>query len=224
MMPLANSPSLIDQVYQRLLEAISDCTLAPGARIRQGQLAEQLGVSRQPVSHALHLLKRQGLVEESGRKGFQVTSFDAGHIRQLYQVRSALDGLAARLAATRSGSDAAGRAALERALAGGQAITAETALPVLIRLDVDFHQTLYRLAGNTVIGDMIGPHWPHFSRAMAVVLAAPDYRTRAWIEHAAITERILAGDAEGAAEAARDHAIEAGRTTDERLSEAADAA
>src|SRR5258708_22640298 len=96
MTPLDPSPNLIDQVYERILAGITDRTLPPGHRIRQNELAERLGVSRQPVSHALHLLYRQGLVAESGRKGFEVTRLDPRRIRQLYEVRGAIDALAAR--------------------------------------------------------------------------------------------------------------------------------
>ncbi|WP_035671677.1 GntR family transcriptional regulator, partial [Bradyrhizobium liaoningense] len=120
MIPLDPLPNLIDQVYARILEAISDRTLRPGQRIRQNELADRLGVSRQPVSHALHLLHRQGLVAESGRRGFEVTQLDPARIRQLYEVRGAIDALAARLAAARAGTDAAGRARLDAALAAGR--------------------------------------------------------------------------------------------------------
>lgn len=82
MTPLDTAPNLIEQAYNRILDGIIDRTLPPGLRIRQSELAEQLGVSRQPVSHALHLLHRQGLVAESGRKGFQVTFVDPVRIRQ----------------------------------------------------------------------------------------------------------------------------------------------
>ena len=101
MIPLDPFPNLIDQAYSRILEAIIDRTLPPGHRIRQHELAEKLGVSRQPVSHALHLLHAQGLVAESGRRGFEVTHLDPRRIRQLYEVRGAIDALAARLAAAR---------------------------------------------------------------------------------------------------------------------------
>ena len=74
MIPLDPTPNLIDQVYARILDGIVDRTLPPGHRIRQNELAEQLGVSRQPVSHALHLLHRQGLVAESGRQGLRSRS------------------------------------------------------------------------------------------------------------------------------------------------------
>src|SRR5512141_2410576 len=123
MIPLAPLPKLIDQVYARILEAIIDRTLPPGQRIRQNELAEKLRVSRQPVSHALHLLHRQGLVAESGKRGFEVTQLDPVRIRQLYEVRGAIDALAARLAAERAKSDAAGRARLETALRAGHRIT-----------------------------------------------------------------------------------------------------
>src|SRR6201982_337937 len=128
MIPLDPLPNLIDQVYARILEAIIDRTLPPGQRITQNELAEKLGVSRQPVSHALHLLHRQGLVAESGRRGVEVTELDPARIRQLYEVRGAIDALAANLAAEQVKADAAGRAALEAALEAGRAVGEDTPL------------------------------------------------------------------------------------------------
>src|SRR6266545_2938752 len=142
MIPLDPLPNLIDQVYARILEAIIDRTLPPGHRIRQNELADKLGVSRQPVSHALHLLHRQGLVAESGRRGFEVIELNPARIRQLYEVRGAIDALAARLAAGRARADASGRAALEAALHAGRAIGRDTSLARLIVLDVDFHSAI----------------------------------------------------------------------------------
>ena len=205
MIPLDPLPNLIDQVYARILEAIIDRTLPPGHRIRQNELAEKLGVSRQPVSHALHLLHRQGLVSESGRRGFEVTQLDPARIRQLYEVRGAIDALAARLAAVRVKVDAAGRAQLEAALQAGRAI-GKTRLAQLIALDVDFHSAIYRLAGNPAIEEMIAPQWPHMRRSMATVLAELDYRESAWAEHETIATHILSGNAKAAEGAALAHA------------------
>jgi DNA-binding GntR family transcriptional regulator len=217
MIPLDPLPSLIDQVYARILEAITDRTLPPGHRIRQNELAEKLGVSRQPVSHALHLLHRQGLVAESGRRGFEVVQLDPERIRQLYEVRGAIDALAAKLAAGRSKTDASGRAQLEAALRAGRAIDKKTPLARLIALDVDFHRAIYRLAGNPAIEEMIAPQWPHMRRSMATVLAELDYRESAWTEHEAIAAHIFAGNAKAAEAAALAHAQTAGRLTEERL-------
>lgn len=217
MNPLEPAPNLIDLVYARILEGIADHTLPPGHRIRQNELADRLGVSRQPVSHALHLLHRQGLVAESGRKGFEVTRLDPVRIRQLYEVRSAIDGLAARLAAQCAASDAAGRGALEQALRAGRGIDDATPLATLIALDVDFHRAIYRLSGNPAIEEMVAPQWPHMRRSMAMVLAELNYRDSAWGEHEIIAARILAGDAAGAEIAARTHALTAGQTTEDHL-------
>lgn len=217
MIPLDPSPNLIDQAYGRILDAIIDRSLPPGHRIRQNELAEKLGVSRQPVSHALHLLHRQGLVAESGRKGFEVTHLDPVRIRQLYEVRGAIDALAARLAAQRVKTDATGRGYLEAALHAGRKTDRKTPLSQLIVLDVDFHRAIYRLAGNSAIEEMIAPQWPHMRRSMATVLAELDYRESAWAEHAAIAAHILSGNAKAAESSARAHANGAGRMTEERL-------
>jgi DNA-binding GntR family transcriptional regulator len=217
MIPLDPLPNLINQVYARILEAITDRTLPPGHRIRQNELAEKLGVSRQPVSHALHLLHRQGLVAESGRRGFEVTQLDPGRIRQLYEVRGAIDALAAKLAAGRAKTDATGRAQLEAALRAGRAIDKKTPLARLIALDVDFHRAIYSLAGNPAIEEMIAPQWPHMRRSMATVLAGLNYRERAWSEHETIATHILAGQAKAAEAAALAHALTAGRRTEEQL-------
>ena len=224
MIPLEPLPNLIDQVYERILAAITDRTLPPGQRIRQNELAEKLGVSRQPVSHALHLLHRQGLVAESGRRGFEVVALDPQRIRELYEVRGAIDALAARLAAGRVKMDARGRTDLDAALRAGRAIDRKTSLADLIALDVDFHRAIYRLSGNPAIEEMIAPQWPHMRRSMATVLAELDYRTSAWTEHETIAAKIFAGDARAAESAALAHAVAAGQMTEARLREANKAA
>ncbi|NLS73526.1 GntR family transcriptional regulator [Bradyrhizobium brasilense] len=217
MIPLDPLPNLIDQVYGRLLEAIIDRTLLPGQRITQNELADRLGVSRQPISHALHLLHRQGLVAESGKRGFEVTQLDPQRVRELYEVRGAIDALAARLAATRVKEDAAARAQLEAALEAGRAIDDGTPLARLIALDVDFHSAIYRLAGNSAIEEMIAPQWPHMRRSMATVLAELDYRGSAWTEHETIAAHVFSGNAAAAEAAALAHAQTAGRMTEEKL-------
>lgn len=218
---LPATQSLIDRVYHQLLEAIADGTLAPEQRIRQAELADGLGVSRQPISHALHLLKRQGLVEDAGGKGLRVVCLDPLRVTQLYQVREVVDGLAARLAAEQVIARtvrAAEIEALNRLLATGIAFNAATPIPVLVRSDTEFHRALYRLSGNPAIEEMMAPLWPHLMRSMASVLREPDYAARVWQqEHGTILRHILNGDSVQAEEAARAHATTAARLTAEHL-------
>ena len=209
-------PNLIDRVHDRLLAAIIDGTLAPGARITQDKVAALLGVSRQPVSHALHLLKRRGLVIEHGRRGLQIAPLDAGRIRDLYQVREALDGIAAERAARRFESGRVARAErseAEQVLLDGVALGADAAMSAWIAADVAFHSMLYRLSGNQAISETVAEQWPHFMRSMRLVLATDAARARVWSEHQAILGAVLAGNSDSAGRLARLHAANAGEQT-----------
>src|ERR1700730_6949984 len=218
--PLDPQPALIDRAYERLVEAIADGTRAPGQPIRQEELGRRLGVSRQPVSHALQLLKQQKLVEESGRRGLTVCTVDAASIRELYQVRTALDALAARLAAERIAErvfDTAQQRGAQRALAAGLALGPDAPVLAFIQADAAFHTALYRLSGNRAIEDTVAAQWPHLKRSMGVVLNDAEQRPLVWAEHREILRLILAGDAAGAESAAGRHTDHAGAETARRI-------
>ena len=224
MQPLDSQPALIQRAYERLVEAIADGTLAPGQRIRQEELGRMLGVSRQPVSHALQLLKQQRLVEESGRRGLIVSMIDAVAIRELYLVRTALDALAARLAAERIADrviQLSQRRAAQRALAEGLKLRPDAPVLAFIQADVAFHTALYRLSGNRAIEDTVAAQWPHFKRSMGIVLDDPEQRPLVWHEHEEIMRLVLAGDAAGAESAARHHTDRAGAENARRLAQSA---
>lgn len=222
MEPLSPIPNLIEQVHLRLVDAIAEGTLPPGARLTQEDVAERLSVSRQPVSHALQLLRRQGLVIDSGKRGVAVAPVEPARIRDLYRVRAALDGLASRLAAERV---AAGEAspreieALRSALAAGRALPEEASMHDWIAVDVAFHTAVYEASGNKAISETVAEQWPHFKRCMGAVLLHRDRRNVVWGEHDAIAERILAADPEGAAAAAIRHSENAANTLYVRLSQ-----
>jgi DNA-binding GntR family transcriptional regulator len=220
--PLDPQTALIDRAYERLVEAIADGTLAPGQRIRQEELGRLLGVSRQPISHALQLLKQQKLVEQSGRRGLTVSTVDPVSIRELYQVRTALDALAARLAAERIAErviDLAQRRAAQGALTAGLALRPDAPVLDFIQADVNFHTALYRLSGNRAIEDTVAAQWPHFKRSMGAVLGDPEQRPLVWAEHAEILRFVLAGEAAAAERAAGHHTDRAGAETARRLTQ-----
>src|SRR5690606_1929149 len=93
--------SLMEQVYERLIAEIADGRLEPMQKISQEEIAHRFNVSRQPVSHAIQLLKKQRLVQDAGKKGIEIAPIDVDHIRRLYQARMALEYLAVGLAAGR---------------------------------------------------------------------------------------------------------------------------
>lgn len=207
-------PDLTEQVYKRLLGAICGGELAPGTRLRQEDLAASLSVSRQPVLQALHLLKRDGIVIESGRRGLAVAPLQPALIGQIYQVRAALDGLAAREAATR-------RAKLDRSIIErGREAARSGRVAAMIEVDAAFHHLVYGAAGNPLIAESARPHWHHIQRAMGVTVQVAAARERVWDEHQAILDAINAGDAPRAERLAREHCEAAGRWLSARVAEA----
>jgi DNA-binding GntR family transcriptional regulator len=218
--PLPNQAALLDQVHDRLVVAIAEGLLSPGERLTQEEVAARLGVSRQPVSHALQVLRRRGLVVQSGKRGLAVAPLDAIRLRDLYQVRAALEALAASLAAKRVQARAIsaeqldeGNALVER----GRTLSEQSSIGALIAADVDFHSFVHRLSGNQAIVETIAVEWPHFKRAMGAVLADAAVRRRLWAEHAEILRSIIAGDPSRAADAARRHIEHATEQTAARL-------
>jgi DNA-binding GntR family transcriptional regulator len=209
-------------VHDRLLGAIVEGSLAPGERLTQESVADMLGVSRQPVSHALQILKRRGLLIEHGKRGLMVAPVEAQRIRDLYQVREALEGLAAGLAARRAkaGLIAAGdRREADKVLADGLALDAAAGIGALVAADVAFHSMLHRLSGNGAIVETVQDEWPHFMRSMGLVLIDADIRRRVWREHAEILAAIWAGTSTQAEQLARSHTRRAGEETATRLEE-----
>ncbi len=225
--PLDSRPALIDQVLDRLVAAITDGTLPPGERLTQETVAARLGVSRQPVSHALQVLRRRGLAVEAGKRGLVVAPLDAGRLRDLYQVRAALDGLAARLAAERARQGLLAKPLLRQAssiLAAGARLAVRGSMGELIRADVDFHSLIHRMSGNSAIVETVAEEWPHFMRSMGVALADPTIRARIWAEHAVILEQIVAGKPAAAESAAHQHTLGAGEDTARKLESVASVA
>jgi DNA-binding GntR family transcriptional regulator len=197
---LQSTPDLVEQVHRALLDAISTGALAPGQRLTQEDIARQLAVSRQPVLQALRLLRQDGLLLDAPGRGVLVAPIDPAAITQVYQVREALDVLAARLAAQRRQPIAP--AFLER----GRAAAAGGDMLALIEADLAFHQAIYAAAGNPLIAQSATLHWWHVRRAMGLVLQRSALRRPVWDEHAAIAAAIAVGDVEraGALMAAHD--------------------
>ena len=213
-------PSRTEQAYRAILDEICEGALAPGTHLVQEQLAGRLGVSRQPIQQAMALLKSDGLVRELGGRGLYVAPLDLTVMRQHYEIRAALDELAARLAAerARSSPEAAREIARggEAILDAGAAAVAAGDIPRMVRHDVAFHRFLYDASGNSLLAATAEPHWRYLRRVMGEVLRFAEPGPAIWRQHRGILEAIVRGDAEAAIDRARQHVHGAA----ERLSEA----
>ncbi|HPU51211.1 MAG TPA: GntR family transcriptional regulator [Burkholderiaceae bacterium] len=209
---LATAPDLVDRVYRSLLDAISDGSLAPGQRITQEDIAEQLAVSRQPVLQALRLLKKDGFIQDAPGRGVQVVPLDVRWVCKVYEVRGALDALAARLAAER-------RHRIDPALiARGRKAAKGPSIQAMLDADMAFHQAIYAAADNPLIGSITDQHWRHLRRVMGAVLQTSQ-RNTVWDEHEAIAQAIGAGEGRRAAELIEQHSREASHALAIRLNQ-----
>ncbi len=208
---LAATPDLVDQVYRALLDAISDGSLAPGERITQEDIAERLAVSRQPVLQALRLLKKDGFVLDAPGRGVQVAPLDAQWTAKVYQVRGALDALAARLAAEH-------RWRLDpRLIEQGRKAARGRDIQAMIDADMAFHNAIYAASHNPLIEQSAHLHWRHLRRVMGAVLQSSRQREHVWDEHESIAQAIAAGDAARAVCLVEHHALQASADLTERL-------
>jgi DNA-binding GntR family transcriptional regulator len=201
------APSLTEQVHKAILSEIASGKLAPGARIIQEELAQQLGVSRQPIQQALTLLKREGVLSDAPGRGLQVAPLNLDHVRHMYDVRAVVEGLAFRKAAERNAAEA--RAKGPALIAAGRKAVANKSYSAMIAADLAFHNFIYALSGNPLIEPSMETHWTQTQRVMGEVLVRDDKPRDIWDQHEALLNAVIAGDGERAEELARKHILEA---------------
>jgi DNA-binding GntR family transcriptional regulator len=186
------APSLYEQVYGAILEAICGGLLRPGDRINQDELAARLNVSRQPVTQALTVLRTQDFVQDTGRRGLVVTPLRKSFFKSLYELRESLDPMAAKLAARNSAG--LSHASAQELLAQGRLALASGSMPAMTRADVAFHMWIYEAAGNPLLTETLRHYWHHLRRAMVAVVEPLQGRALVWDEHEHILDAVLRGD------------------------------
>jgi DNA-binding GntR family transcriptional regulator len=192
-------------VYDELKRQILDLELAPGTRLYEPELSEQLQVSRTPLREAIKLLLAEDLLEQLPTGGVVVRPLSTRDIEELYTVRAALEGIQAGSAA-RKASPADLRDLAEivhrNALLVGFADDA-------MRVGHSLHQRIGAIADNTWVTRMHDQVDGHMSRYQRLTNYTQDRRDRALAEHRAIVDYITAHDETAAADAARQHVLSA---------------
>lgn len=215
MKTLQVAPSLVEQVHKAILAEIAGGRLRPGARIIQEQLAQELGVSRQPVQQALTLLRKEGVLSDAPGRGLQVAPLNLEHVRHMYEVRAVIEGLAFRKAAEQGAALAAARGpALLRA---GRKAAAAGSYSAMIAADMAFHHFVYGLSGNPLVTPAMETHWTQTQRVMGEVLMRDDKPRDIWDQHEALLDAMVAGDGTRAEQLAREHILQAAEFMIERL-------
>jgi len=199
---LDNYKPLREIVFETLREAIIQGTLAPGERLMEIQLAEEMGVSRTPVREAIRKLELEGFVAMVPRKGAYVAGISVKDIVDVFEVRAALEALAAGLAAERATTEELD--AMERALlyiheAGDDQIDS------IVERDTDFHDLIYKSSRNQRLLQIITLLKEQIQRFRTTSLSQPGRLKHAVDEHKGIIEAISEHNVELASSLAREH-------------------
>jgi DNA-binding GntR family transcriptional regulator len=198
---LSQSPPLRDQVYDALESLIIDGVLTPGQRLTEGDLAERLGVSRNPVREALNALSRAGWVELRPRQGAYVRLQSVEEVDQFFHVRGLLEVESARLAAQRATPEMV--ASLRALLADGDKALEAGDEAALLTANSAFHAEMVIVSGNRVLGEILGLLDKRLRWYFAPVVV--ERGPHSWAEHSALVDAIAANDVEQAAERMRQH-------------------
>ena len=174
--------------------------LQPGQRLNEVELANALGISRGPLREAIQRLRSEGLLTAVSGRGAYVRTFTADALRDLYEVRIALETHAVRLAGQRLGPE--GVKELRELLdATGKSLTAEHSYPQ----DLDFHQRMVALADNPALLDTVTGINSQIQLARWRSGHVPLRAKQAFEEHRAVLEHLAAGRGEEAAVVLADH-------------------
>jgi DNA-binding GntR family transcriptional regulator len=215
--------ALVDKLASQLHARVLSGELPSGTRLRQEALAEEFGVSRTPVREALRKLQAGGLVELQPNRGAVVRGLSPREIRDAYEVRAALEALAARLAADRVNREqlerlrhAQGefRIALERTVArrrGGREVRQREIL-LWGSANDEFHQTIHEASGNSVLAGTLAQLHRNFPRDLSrLVVSESTAMLEANVrEHEAILDALSRHDATAAYELMQRHIARAG--------------
>lgn len=199
--------SLRSSVADEIRSWILAGTIEPGDRLVEDELASKLGVSRMPVREALSLLEAEGFVDLVPRRGASVALVSPEEAVELFEVRSILEGLAARLAARRRHPESLG--SLKEVLASGRRAVKAGDRDAMPELHQAFHVTLAEASGNQYLYELVA-NLP----AKIEWIFNTQVRARApvsWPEHIRILEVIREGDEDQAEAITRAHVEDSAR-------------
>ena len=194
---------LRDVVFNTLRDAILTGKLVPGERLMEIHLADKLGVSRTPIREAIRKLELEGLVTMIPRRGAEVAQITEKHLRDVLEVRRALDALAVELACERITAEEL--ESLKEACANFAKETKQGNANRLARADVAFHDIILNASGNERLVQMISKLSQQMYRYRLEYVKDETSYERLIAEHEAIYEAICSRDGRAGAEAIKNH-------------------
>jgi DNA-binding GntR family transcriptional regulator len=188
-------------------EAIVDGRLKPGQRLKEEDLARQLGISRTPVREALLMLQVEGLIEATPNRGATVRVHTPDDLEDLYALRALLEGHAARRAGTRITE--AEVDSLRESCERFEALSPDDDLRELVRENLFFHSTILDIAGSNRLAAMVRGVIELPLVYKSYIWYSPDQKRISSHYHRQIVRAFTTGDAERAELVMKEHVFEA---------------
>lgn len=195
--------TLATQAYEQVRRRIVDGRLAAGSRVVVRPLCTELGLSPTPIRAALAALEREGFLVATPHRGYTVPQISYDTMRDIFELREALDGIAARRAA--AGPSHRLSRELRRLLDRQRKKISAGGLSAYSDLDLTFHRQIWEASGNTRLLDVAETLSGQVRLGSANSSQVPGRPPLALDEHLAIIEALESGDEEAAAAAARAH-------------------
>lgn len=190
---------LRDVVFNTLRQAILTGELKPGERLMEIHLADRLGVSRTPIREAIRKLELEGLVVMIPRKGAQVARITEKNLKDVLEVRRALDMLAVRLACSRMDDEY--KKQLREACDEFARVVKNNNTKDITEADVRFHDIINKATGNDRLIQLVNNLAEQMYRYRLEYIKDAAYHNRLVAEHEEIYSAIMEGDEERAAKA-----------------------
>ena len=194
---------LRDVVFNTLRKAILTGTLKPGERLMEVHLANKLGVSRTPIREAIRKLELEGLVIMIPRRGAEVAQITEKSLKDVLEVRRALDALSVELAGDRITEEELGT--LKKACDDFETAVREKDVSVIAKADVALHDIIVKATGNQRLQQLVNNLAEQMYRYRFVYIKDESQHDKLIAEHKEIFESIAGRDKERASRAAKLH-------------------
>jgi DNA-binding GntR family transcriptional regulator len=209
---------LSEDIAESIKTAIIKGKFRPGEKISEGELAESMGISRTPLREAFRKLENEGFIEIIPRKGAVVTQIDPDETYDLYEIKSTLEGLAARLACVNmQKKDLDKLETINREL---RELIDKNDLEAFYKAHTKFHEGFVKLSGNRRLIQIISNLNDHFKRFGIVSLTLPGQYEKAIRQHEKIIEAFRKGDEKLIEERVKDNVMTGGKVLIDHLAEA----
>ncbi len=194
---------LRDVVFNTLRQAILKGEIEPGEHLMETKLAEKLGVSRTPIREAIRKLELEGLVTMIPRKGAEVAQITEKNLRDVLEVRRALEVLAVRIACDKITAEQLEE--LEAAAKVFEATLSSKDVTAIAEADVEFHDVIFKATDNQRLLQIISNLREQMYRFRVEYLKKEDFHARLVEEHNEIINAVKHHDKAAAEQYVKAH-------------------